>query len=283
MATYPPIGDQERDAALARIASRHAQFDDSRWSEAGSEPRDVLAYLRRRQAQLPYALAARDVWDELVLSAWVEWDERRREAELLHRALRLGLSLREVGQYLGIGSRQGMRDYLDRLDAVLADHAQSCTVARGPATGDGSTDPLTRWTHSTRAQRGADVHATRAKRAASRARPARQTWIAANQDRIAGVVGSLLEQTDRIGIEIADSADDAEPGLGDYLSWLAADLERAEFDAGSFGALGLALGELRAHPAVTERAGNHGIHRAIAAVDHLRADYAELRLPRTSA
>lgn len=283
MATYPPIGDQERDAALARIVSRHAQFDDSRWSEAGTEPRDVLAYLRRRQAQLPYALAARDVWDELVLSAWVEWDERRREAELLHRALRLGLSLREVGQYLGIGSRQGMRDYLDRLDAVLADHAQSRTAPRGPATGDGSTDPLNRWSQSTRSQRGADVHATRAKRAARRARPARQTWITGNQGRIAGVIGTLLEQTDRIGIEITDSADDAEPGLGDYLSWLAADLERAAFDAGSFGALGLALGELRSHPAVTERAGNHGIHRAIAAVDQLRADYAELRMPRTTA
>ncbi|GAA5175022.1 hypothetical protein GCM10023321_80130 [Pseudonocardia eucalypti] len=283
MATYPPIGDQERDAALARIAARHRQSDDSRWSEAGTEARDVLEYLRRRQAQLPYALAARDVWDELVLSAWVEWDERRREAELLHRALRLGLSLREVGQYLGIGSRQGMRDYLDRLDAVLADHAESRAAVHGPATGDGSTDPLHRWSRSTRAQRGADVHATRARRAARRARPARQTWIAAQHDRIAGVISTLLEQAERIGIEPAESADEAEPGLGDYLSWLGADLERAEFDAGSFGALGLALGELRTHPAVTERAGNHGIHRAIAAVDQLRSDYAELRLPRTTA
>ncbi len=110
MAIYPPVTRRECEDALARITVRHG--DDSRWSEAGTEPRDVLAYLRRRHLQLPRKVAQRDVWDELVLSAWVYWDERRPELELLRRAGRYGLSLTELGRYLGIGTRQGMRDYL---------------------------------------------------------------------------------------------------------------------------------------------------------------------------
>ena len=56
VATYPPIGDRERDDALRRIALALHRHDDPRRSEAGSEPREVLAYLRARHAGLPRAL-----------------------------------------------------------------------------------------------------------------------------------------------------------------------------------------------------------------------------------
>jgi hypothetical protein len=289
VATYPPIGDLERDAAVGRIAARHARYDDSRWSEAGTEARDVLNYLARRRAELPFALTAHDVWDELVLSAWVYWDERGRERELLHSALRRGLSLSEVGRYLGIGSRQGTRDYLDRLDALLADLHRARSRPRGPATGDGRADPLAVWADSTREQRGADVHATRAQRAAGRQRPTRMGWLEAHRGWLGAVLADLFAQLARLGISaevldepVADLDEDdsegelAEPGLVDYLSWLEQDHRSGVYTPGTIASLGLVLGELRNHPVVLAQAGNHGVKRVIGNVDQLRADFAAL-------
>ncbi|HZZ48231.1 MAG TPA: hypothetical protein VFE65_15225 [Pseudonocardia sp.] len=305
MATYPPVTDRERDAALARITARHLRREDTRWSEANSDSDtaayDVLHYLRRRHAQLPVGLTADNVWDELTLSAWIYWDQRRRERELLHRARRLGLSLADLARYVGIGTRQGMRDYLDRVDALLADYNDISSRPRGPATGDGQTDPLARIAGTTRAQRGADVHTTRARRAATRTKPARQDWITTHHSVIVAVVTTLLVQSRRVGSQLGptdgalpqvpctatldgstavyfDSSVEADPddiGLEDYLSWLGEDLEEG-IDPGTFGTLGLALGELRTRPEVLTLPRNHGLRLAIGAADRLRADYAEL-------
>ena len=277
MATYPPIGDRERDDALRRIALALDRFDDYRRSEAGSEPREVLAYLRVRHAGLPRALTSLLARDQLILSAWVYWDERRRERELLRRVLREGKPLAEVGAFLGIRTRQGVRDYLDRLDALLAEHHRHATAdAAAPATGDGSTDALSRYGGRSRAQRGADEHAMRAGRAAARLKPTRAAWIERHRDRIAAAIRDLLEQCARLGIEPYTSEDDELPDLGDYLAWLDEDLQSGEFDHGTFGSLGLALGDLRAHRGVEALAANHGVHQAIRDVDRLRADYADL-------
>lgn len=289
MASYPPIGDLERDAAVERIASRHARYDDSRWSEAGTEARDVLNYLARRRAELPFALTAHDAWDELVLSAWVYWDERRRERELLHSALRRGLSLAEVGRYLGIGSRQGTRDYLDRLDALLADLHRTRARTRGPVIGDGQADPLAVWAGTTREQRSADVHAARAQRAAGRQRPTRMGWLETHHGRLRAVVADLFVQLARLGIadqvvdgpvdpavENGSEDDQVEPGLPDYLSWLEQDHRAGVYTPGSIASLGLVLGELRSHPTVVAQAANHGIKRVMGEADRLRADFAAL-------
>jgi hypothetical protein len=283
VSTYPPVTDRERDAALARIDRRHRERDDTHWSAAGlgghSEAREVLEYLRRRHARIPVALAGHDVWDELVLGAWVYWDERRRERERLHRARRAGLSWSELGRYVGIGTRQGMRDYLDRLDAAVDEYLQIQHAPRTPATGDGATDPLARLAGTTRAQRGADVHAARAKRATNKARPARASWITTHHQQVTRVLTDLLEQTARAGIRAEPSDDHHEPDLGDYLSWLAEDLNTNPDGNGvhpaTMATLGLALGELRDHPAVAAAAPNHGLRLALAAADQLRATYAE--------
>src|SRR5262249_34265951 len=162
-----------------------------------TQVRDVLDYLRRRRRELPWQLAADDAWDELVLSAWVYWDERRRERELLHSALHRGLSLSEVGRYLGIGSRQGTRGSLDRLDALVGEHQRIQSAPRGLATGDGATDPLQVWAHTTRAGRGADVHSARSHRAAERARPSRQQWLDTHQRQVVSVLNDLIGQLAR--------------------------------------------------------------------------------------
>lgn len=277
MATYPPIGDLERDDAIRRIGLLLDRYDDPRRSEAGSEPREVLAYLRNRHQQLPRALTMGTARDQLILSAWVYWDERRRERELLKRVLRGGSSLGEAGAFLGIRTRQGMRDYLDRLDALLAEHHRCVATDRHTAaTGDGATDALQRHGRRSRAERGADEHATRAGRAVARLKPTRAAWIERHRDRIAATIRDLIEQCARLGIEPYASEDDELPDLGDYLAWLDEDLATGGFDHGTFGSLGLALGDLRAHPGVDDLAANHGIRQAIRTVDRLRADYADL-------
>ena len=58
-----------------------------------------------------------------MLAAWIHWDERRRERELLRRARGYGHSLGELGAFLGLASRQATYEYLDRLEALLEAHA----------------------------------------------------------------------------------------------------------------------------------------------------------------
>ena len=147
---YPYVGDRERDAALHRIAARHARCEDYRWSEAGWEgddaARDVLAYLRRHHARLPREVSSADALDGLVLAAWIHWDERRRERELLRRARGYGHSLGELGAFLGLKSRQATYEYLDRLDALVeahaADQARQDRVARDRVAAQRAVDHL---------------------------------------------------------------------------------------------------------------------------------------------
>ncbi|MDT7703001.1 MAG: hypothetical protein QOJ30_5326, partial [Pseudonocardiales bacterium] len=86
----------------------------------GTAPRDVLDYLARRgPAGIPRWVAAADTADALILSTWCWWDDRRREHRLLRTGRSLGLSLSELGAPLGITTRRGTQDRIDRLDALL--------------------------------------------------------------------------------------------------------------------------------------------------------------------
>lgn len=280
MATTPPVTDRERDAALARIARRHAK-KDPRWSEANADSDDaydVLRYLARNHSRLPRQLVADDVWDELILEAWCEWDWRTRRAERHHRARRYGLSLADLGRYLGITTRQGAQDYLDRNDALLAEYRRINGEPAMPATGDGHTDPLSRFLGRPRQARGADVRAARQARRRQRTKPVRQDWISQHQEMIATVVRDLLDQAARIGLtpDPTDDADDlGTDGIGDYLHWLHQD-HKAGCDAGTIPTIGLTLGALRVHPAVRPLPTNHGLRLAMASADRLRSDYGQL-------
>lgn len=253
MATYPPVGDLERDDAIARIRRRHELVDDSRWSEAGADSDDparaVLGYLRRHRGRFPRQVVQDDVWDELVLAAWVYWDERRREHELFSHALARGLSLREVGAYVGLHSGQGLRDHLDSIEARLVEHrrltrspvgdrvdrgdidgTRSASGASGagavemtaPSTSstrdagsDGearrSRNPYLRFQGRSRASRGADGKFVRSQRATARQRPSREQWVRDHHTRIASVLAGLVTQADRVLHHAADTDPGADP------------------------------------------------------------------------
>ena len=87
------------------------------------------------------------------------------------------------------------------------------------------------------------------------------------------MITELLDQAGRMGFAPVAS-DDNDPGLGDYLSWITEDLAGKGVDHGTFGSIGLVLGELCPRPTVTALPRQHGLRRAIAATDRLRADYA---------
>lgn len=306
VAMYPYVGDRERDAAVARIAGRHMRWEDSRWSEAGSEgddpARDVLDYLRRHHLRCPREISSADALDALVLSAWIWWDERRRERDLLRRARSYGHSLGELGAFLGLATRQATYEYLDRLDALVAAHVADQPrqervarerVAAQQAVDHVERDPnviagplgtaslsaaqdLYRRTRGRRASAaGADPGPRRQRRRDQRALPQRERWIGDQRDRIGTVVAELLTQASRIGLETREQeSDDLE--LEDILAILARHHQHGQYTEATFAALGLALGELRHHGEVTVLARNHGIHQAIAEADRLRAAFAAL-------
>lgn len=237
------------DAALARIQARHEKVDDQHRADMGTDPRDVLAYLRRRAPTTSRALEADDIWDEFILSAALRWEELERERALLRRARSVGLSLAEIGAHLGIRTRQGTQDYLDRLDALV--------------------------------QVGVpDVHLTREERRRAKARPAEQRWLDEHRRAVQEVIEDLLAQADRaLPVEGALVGADDEPESGD-LEWAAelrADLEDAALTPATMALLGLVLGELRVDHRVQALDRGHGLHRAMRAAERLRARYADAR------
>lgn len=247
MASPPRPTHVEVSAALARIAARHERADDQHRSAMGSEPSDALAYLRRRSSTLPRAVAADDVWDELILSAALRWENLERERALLRRARALGLSLAELGAHLGIRTRQGTQDYLDRLDALV--------------------------------QVGVpDVQVTRDARRRAKARPAGQRWIDQNHDDVRSVLELVLTQLARVVPPPSiEDVDGETPNGPEWAEELLADLEEDALTPATMGLLGLVLGELHVDPRVQELDRSHGMHRALRAAERLRARYAEAR------
>jgi hypothetical protein len=158
----PKISAVERDAAIARIDRRHARIDDPRRSELGTDPREVLAFvLNRGPVGVPRWVAAADHTDALVLWTWCWWEDRRTERRLLRQGLAAGLSLSDLGAPLGITSRQGVRDRLDRLSGLLEYDRP-------------------------------DEQITRDARRQNRARDARQRWIEDHRDEVRAVLLALL-------------------------------------------------------------------------------------------
>lgn len=126
---------------------------------------------------------------------------------MLHHAIRRGLSLREVGRFVGVHTAQGTRDYLDSLDArlheyrrrtsdphpdrgrpsptaggpeLLVDHPAPTAEADQAEVQEGqprrSRNPYLRYQGRSWAVRGADGQFVRDRRAAEAARPARERW-----------------------------------------------------------------------------------------------------------
>ena len=204
-----------------------------------------------------------------MLGAGIDWDERRRERELLRRARSYGHSLGELGAFLGLNTRQATYDYLDRLQALVEAHATdqarqvraaSERVERQRAADQLTRDPelvagpmgtstlpahddLYRRNRGRRASAaGADPETVRERRRNRRVLPARGRWIAEHHSELDRVLSDLLTQLSRLGIEVRDQeSEDFE--LEDILSLLARHRASGDYSPATFGALGLALGE----------------------------------------
>jgi hypothetical protein len=120
VATPPRSTAAEVDATISRITRRHAKVDDPHREQLGTDPRDVLDYLREHDGpHLPRWVRQADISDALTLHVWLWWDDRRRLHRTLSTGKRLGLFLTQLGAPLGIRSAQGTQDLLDRLTALL--------------------------------------------------------------------------------------------------------------------------------------------------------------------
>jgi hypothetical protein len=253
MATPPRVTRAEVDAALARIHWRHAHVDDPRRSGLSEDPADVLEHLTRHSIPLPPWVIAADALDGLVLQTWLWWEDRRRERALLRRGVRAGLHHRELAGPLGIASRQGLRDRLDRLEALLAhDHP--------------------------------DEKLTRAARREATQRVDRQRWIAERAAIVRAVVDRLFRELARapefstiltcIEDGSADREDRSSPMVeaGEWLTELRADLEEDQLSPATLGVLGLALAPLRIALHDSGLDEGHGLWRAVRDAERLRSD-----------
>lgn len=246
MSTPPRITALERDAAISRIDRRHRRIDDPRRSELGTEPREVIAFvLDRGPAGVPRWIAAADHLDAIVLTTWCWWEDRRTERRLLKQALLLGTSLAELGAPLGIRSRQGMRDRLDRLDALL--------VHDRP-----------------------DEQLTRTARRDLARRDGRQEWITAHHDEIRALLAALHAQTIRVLGTTSNTAQPDEDDVRGWLDELDADYHDDTLTPATLAVAGLAARELRELPAVRELDQRHPLPALLRSVDHLRARLAAI-------
>lgn len=253
MATPPKTSAAERDAAIARIDRRHTRIDDPRRSELGTDPRDVLAFvLNRGPVGVPRWVAAADHADALVLWTWCWWEDRRTERRLLRQGLAAGLSLSDLGAPLGIATRQGTQDRLDRLTALLEYDRP-------------------------------DEQLSRDARRQHRARDAHQRWIDDHRDEVRAVLLALLIQGRRVldaGAAATDAAaadpdtdelDETPHPAREWLDELAEDYTDDIITPATLAAAGLAVAELHVSAAIRALDPHHRAHATLRAVELLRS------------
>lgn len=131
MTTPPRPTPAEYESALRRIHDRRRAAGDDHPLALSEDPRDVLAYLRRRgRAGLVVDDTGDDITDALTLRLWLWWEGEAAELWLLEAAERLGRNRKAIGAALGIKSGQGVVDRIERKRDMLG-HAR--TAAPPPA------------------------------------------------------------------------------------------------------------------------------------------------------
>lgn len=125
MTTPPRVTPDDAREALARIVRRHRAADDDATYIPDSDPREMLAYLRKRGAcGLLFDEDSNDVEDALTLRVALWWEGEDVEDWLLAAVERRGLNRRRVGAVLGIRTGQGLVDRRKRTRARLATTAE---------------------------------------------------------------------------------------------------------------------------------------------------------------
>lgn len=116
MTTRPRPDERQYEAALQRIHQRRRNAGDDHPLALSEDPREVLAYLRRRgRAGLVIDDTGDDIVDALILRMWLRWEGDEIELWLLEASEHLGRHRRTVGSVLGLDSGQGLIDLIKRL------------------------------------------------------------------------------------------------------------------------------------------------------------------------
>jgi hypothetical protein len=179
MATPPRLEPGAAAIAVRSIYQRHRDRGDQYLGEMGSTPADVRFYLRRNAGRLPDGLLADDLPDVAVLLLDQWWHGREEERFWTDVVIRLGADRAEFARAAaGITSRQGFRDWSDRLHELLDE------------TGSGRPDE----------------QAARARRAEAAAAAAGgdEGWLRANLRRYVSLAYRVARLYPRVGEEAAD-------------------------------------------------------------------------------
>jgi hypothetical protein len=118
--TPPRPSRSDCEAALRRIHERRRAAGDDHPLALSEDPREVLAYLRQRGRQgLVADTSGDDVTDALTLRLYLWWEGEATELWLLEAAEALGRNRRVIGSALGLSSGQGLKDRIERKQAML--------------------------------------------------------------------------------------------------------------------------------------------------------------------
>lgn len=261
MATPPRVGTVECSRAIDIIAKRRTKVDDPDRHLLPDNPeepqvREVLDYLAAHSspARIPRWVLHADCHDALTLTTWLWWDDRRRERTWLRRSITEGLFLSEIAGHFGMSSRQGVRDRLDRLDALLRYDRPDEKLARS--------------------ERRADL----ARRVVQ---DVEQAWITKHADELAELVETLDVQACRFGLTGGANDDDSEDAGSDrdWLDEAVKDARDGAWTPASMRVLGLAADEVATCPGVLalDSTRPYGVHRVLERVAALRSEFAGLR------
>jgi hypothetical protein len=234
------------ERALKRIIGRRMKHEDPHRellpAPEDADPREVLDYLRKYNGpNIPHRVLQQDVCDALILNNWLWWEDRRRELYWLQVGRRRGLFLTHLGGPLGILSRQGVIDRIDRLEALLRYDRPNEKLARADR----------------QAARASDAEAS-----------AQEQWIIRHQEELLTLISDLVEEAERYGL------DDTER---EWIDELAIDARGDALGPTTMKMLGSALDDLRTAASVValESSRPHRVHAVLARADRLRSDFAD--------
>ncbi len=182
MATPPRIGTEELAATMRLIVKRRVKVDDPHAEQLPdpdqADPRDLLEYLHRYPAPRDAKwVREADIADALTLHVWLWWEDQRRLLRTLRAGRHAGLFLTQMGAPLGIRTRAGTRDLIDRLEALLAYDRPDEKIGREA-------------------------------RRADRNRDARSAFVRANRDELHTLTADLMAAADRFGVDDRDWLDE---------------------------------------------------------------------------
>ncbi len=136
--TTPPRPDRaDYEAALRRIHERRRRAGDDHPLALSEDPRDVLAYLRKRgRGGLVADDTGDDIIDALTLKLWLWWEIEATEVWLLEAAEALGRNRLAVGAALGLTNGQSLVNRMTRKRAMLSPGRVATSAPAASATDD---------------------------------------------------------------------------------------------------------------------------------------------------